>query len=81
MMKLPMSLMRCARVSDVGPTPSKTSAATTNRQRALQSMVGECDVVLVIGSCNSSNSRRLVEPPGESGDSDQRPQPAAGLWR
>jgi 4-hydroxy-3-methylbut-2-en-1-yl diphosphate reductase len=35
--------------------------ATTNRQRAVQSIAEECDVLLVIGSVNSSNSQRLVE--------------------
>ena len=35
--------------------------ATTNRQRAVQAIVEECDVLLVIGSQNSSNSQRLVE--------------------
>lgn len=67
-MKLPMSLMRCARGFRRWANPSEDICyATTNRQRALQSMVGECDVVLVIGSCNSSNSRRLVELAQRSG--------------
>jgi 4-hydroxy-3-methylbut-2-en-1-yl diphosphate reductase len=35
--------------------------ATTNRQRALRSVAHEADVVLVVGSANSSNSNRLVE--------------------
>lgn len=35
--------------------------ATTNRQGAVRSILDECDVVLVVGSGNSSNSRRLVE--------------------
>ena len=35
--------------------------ATTNRQRAVGAIVGDADLVLVIGSANSSNSRRLVE--------------------
>jgi 4-hydroxy-3-methylbut-2-en-1-yl diphosphate reductase len=35
--------------------------ATTNRQAALRQIAGRCDLVLVIGSTNSSNSRRLVE--------------------
>lgn len=57
-----------ARFPTLGQPPSEDICyATTNRQRALQSMVGECDVVLVIGSCNSSNSRRLVELAQRSG--------------
>lgn len=35
--------------------------ATTNRQRAVGAVASDCDVLLVIGSDNSSNSRRLVE--------------------
>jgi 4-hydroxy-3-methylbut-2-enyl diphosphate reductase len=35
--------------------------ATTNRQRAVQAIVPDCDLLLVIGSANSSNSQRLVE--------------------
>jgi 4-hydroxy-3-methylbut-2-enyl diphosphate reductase len=35
--------------------------ATQNRQVAVKAMAGECDLVLVVGSGNSSNSVRLVE--------------------
>ncbi len=35
--------------------------ATTNRQRAVQEIAAESDVVIVVGSPNSSNSLRLVE--------------------
>jgi 4-hydroxy-3-methylbut-2-en-1-yl diphosphate reductase len=35
--------------------------ATTNRQRALAAVVEQAELVLVIGSANSSNSLRLVE--------------------
>ncbi len=35
--------------------------ATTNRQRAVRAIAEESDVVLVVGSTNSSNSLRLVE--------------------
>ncbi|MEV0072692.1 4-hydroxy-3-methylbut-2-enyl diphosphate reductase [Amycolatopsis sp. NPDC050768] len=35
--------------------------ATTNRQQALRAIAREVDLVLVVGSVNSSNSRRLVE--------------------
>jgi 4-hydroxy-3-methylbut-2-enyl diphosphate reductase len=35
--------------------------ATSNRQRAVREIAAECDLVLVVGSANSSNSRRLVE--------------------
>jgi 4-hydroxy-3-methylbut-2-enyl diphosphate reductase len=35
--------------------------ATTNRQHAVRTLAPECDLVLVIGSANSSNSKRLTE--------------------
>lgn len=35
--------------------------ATQNRQTAVKAMAAECDVVIVVGSGNSSNSVRLVE--------------------
>jgi 4-hydroxy-3-methylbut-2-enyl diphosphate reductase len=35
--------------------------ATTNRQLAVKQLARECDLVLVVGSKNSSNSNRLVE--------------------
>lgn len=35
--------------------------ATTNRQAAVKTLATDCDVVLVIGSETSSNSKRLVE--------------------
>ena len=41
--------------------------ATTNRQIAVKQLAGECDLVLVIGSTNSSNSNRLVEVAREHG--------------
>jgi 4-hydroxy-3-methylbut-2-enyl diphosphate reductase len=45
----------------VGPRTDDICYATTNRQAAVKAMVGECDLILVIGSANSSNSKRLVE--------------------
>jgi len=44
-------------------TPHKEDIcyATTNRQDAVKAISAECDVLLVIGSSNSSNSVRLVE--------------------
>jgi len=41
--------------------------ATTNRQNAVTAIAPEVDVVLVIGSINSSNSKRLVERAEEQG--------------
>jgi 4-hydroxy-3-methylbut-2-enyl diphosphate reductase len=45
----------------VGPKTDDICYATTNRQAAVRQMAGECDLMLVIGSRNSSNSVRLVE--------------------
>jgi 4-hydroxy-3-methylbut-2-en-1-yl diphosphate reductase len=44
-----------------GPRTDDICYATTNRQLAVKQMAGECDLVLVIGSSNSSNSNRLVD--------------------
>ena len=44
-----------------GPRTDDICYATTNRQAAVRQMAGECDLVLVIGSKNSSNSNRLVD--------------------
>src|SRR5215218_417223 len=44
-----------------GPRTDDICYATTNRQAAVRQMAAECDLVLVIGSRNSSNSNRLVE--------------------
>src|SRR3954465_11217815 len=45
----------------VGPRTDDICYATTNRQMAVKQLARECDLVLVIGSRNSSNSNRLVE--------------------
>ncbi|HEV3047617.1 MAG TPA: 4-hydroxy-3-methylbut-2-enyl diphosphate reductase [Solirubrobacteraceae bacterium] len=45
----------------VGPRTDDICYATTNRQAAVRQMAGSCDLMLVIGSRNSSNSQRLVE--------------------
>jgi 4-hydroxy-3-methylbut-2-enyl diphosphate reductase len=47
--------------SIVGPRTDDICYATTNRQAAVKQMAGSCDLMLVIGSRNSSNSVRLVE--------------------
>jgi len=47
--------------SIVGPRTEDICYATTNRQAAVKELAGNCDLVLVIGSRNSSNSVRLVE--------------------
>ena len=47
--------------SIVGPRTDDICYATTNRQAAVKQMADGCDLMLVIGSRNSSNSLRLVE--------------------
>ena len=44
-----------------GPSSDDICYATTNRQEAIREVAREADVVLVVGSQNSSNSKRLVE--------------------
>ncbi len=51
----------------VGPRTDDICYATTNRQAAVKELAVECDLVLVIGSRNSSNSNRLVEVAREHG--------------
>jgi 4-hydroxy-3-methylbut-2-enyl diphosphate reductase len=45
----------------VGPNKDDICYATQNRQEAVREIVPEADVVLVLGSQNSSNSQRLAE--------------------
>jgi 4-hydroxy-3-methylbut-2-en-1-yl diphosphate reductase len=45
----------------IGPRTDDICYATTNRQAAVRQLAREVDLVLVIGSRNSSNSLRLVE--------------------
>ena len=45
----------------VGPKRDDICYATQNRQDAVKFMVPQCDVVIVVGSSNSSNSNRLRE--------------------
>ncbi len=51
----------------VGPKSDDICYATTNRQLAVKELARECELVLVIGSRNSSNSNRLVEVAREHG--------------
>src|SRR5436305_1412508 len=45
----------------VGPSKDDICYATQNRQEAVKDLVPEADVVVVLGSRNSSNSQRLAE--------------------
>jgi 4-hydroxy-3-methylbut-2-en-1-yl diphosphate reductase len=44
-----------------GPEKEDICYATTNRQRAVKELLDQVELLLVIGSANSSNSQRLVE--------------------
>jgi 4-hydroxy-3-methylbut-2-en-1-yl diphosphate reductase len=50
-----------------GPAADDVCYATQNRQDAVRAIAGDCDLLLVVGSQNSSNSRRLVEVAGRAG--------------
>ncbi len=51
----------------IGPRTDDICYATTNRQAAVKQLARQSDLVLVIGSRNSSNSNRLVEVAREHG--------------
>lgn len=50
-----------------GPRKDDICYATQNRQDAVKQLAGQCDLVLVVGSVNSSNSNRLRELAERSG--------------
>lgn len=65
-----LSMDDTARVIDVlrerfpdilGPRKNDICYATQNRQDAVKQLAGQCDLLLVVGSTNSSNSNRLRE--------------------
>lgn len=45
----------------IGPKKDDICYATQNRQDAVKTLASQCDIVLVVGSINSSNSNRLRE--------------------
>ena len=53
--------------------------ATTNRQIAVKALARRCDVILVLGAPNSSNSNRLVEVAREAGSRSHLIQSAEDL--
>ena len=50
-----------------GPPAQDICYATENRQQAVKRRAAQCDLLLVVGSQNSSNSKRLVEVGGNAG--------------
>ncbi|MGH3344247.1 MAG: 4-hydroxy-3-methylbut-2-enyl diphosphate reductase [Carbonactinosporaceae bacterium] len=61
------------------PASEDICYATTNRQEALRALAGDSDVVLVVGSANSSNSRRLVETAARQGTPAHLVDDATGI--
>lgn len=53
--------------SIIGPKGEDICYATSNRQEAVKAIASQCELVLVIGAPNSSNSLRLVEVAERSG--------------
>ncbi|WP_216209490.1 4-hydroxy-3-methylbut-2-enyl diphosphate reductase [Amycolatopsis aidingensis] len=61
------------RFPNISDPPSEDICyATSNRQVAVKAMAAECDLVLVVGSQNSSNSKRLVEVALQAGATSAR---------
>jgi 4-hydroxy-3-methylbut-2-enyl diphosphate reductase len=56
-----VDVLRARFPSLAGPRKDDICYATTNRQNAVKAMLGEVDLLLVVGSEESSNSNRLVE--------------------
>jgi 4-hydroxy-3-methylbut-2-enyl diphosphate reductase len=63
----------------VGPPKEDICYATQNRQEAVRSLAAEADLVLVVGSQNSSNSQRLKEIALENGVAAQLIDSAADI--
>lgn len=53
--------------------------ATTNRQEAVKQLASECDLVLIVGSPNSSNTQALVRVSHENGVAAHRIDSAADI--
>jgi 4-hydroxy-3-methylbut-2-enyl diphosphate reductase len=62
-----------------GPGRDDICYATTNRQRAVRAVAARTDLVLVVGSANSSNSRRLAEVAARDGVAAHLVEDAAGI--
>lgn len=61
------------------PPLSDICYATTNRQEAVRALSAACDVVFILGSQNSSNSKRLMETARKAGTSAYLIDDAFGL--
>jgi len=75
-----VAALRARIASVVAPRKEDICYATTNRQTAVKTIAPRCDAMIVVGSPNSSNSRRLVEVALRAGSADAfLLQRAAGL--
>ena len=74
-----VSILRERFPAIVGPKREDICYATSNRQEAVKSVAGRCDLVLVIGAPNSSNSLRLVEVAKRSGAKSELVQRAQDI--
>jgi 4-hydroxy-3-methylbut-2-enyl diphosphate reductase len=63
----------------VGPASDDICYATQNRQEAVEEMAKDVDLILVVGSPNSSNSNRLVEVAARSGVKAKLIDDASGI--
>ncbi len=63
----------------VGPSANDICYASQNRQDAARSLAGRCDLMLVVGSANSSNTARLVEVARREGCRTELVEDAAHL--
>lgn len=66
-------------VALVGPSANDICYASQNRQDAVRSLAGRCDLVLVVGSANSSNTARLVEVARREGCRAELVEDAGGV--
>ncbi|MFJ5228917.1 4-hydroxy-3-methylbut-2-enyl diphosphate reductase [Kitasatospora sp. NPDC088391] len=62
-----------------GPSGDDICYATTNRQLAVQAVAHRADLVLVVGSANSSNSVRMVEVVRRGGTAAHLVEDASGI--
>ena len=62
-----------------GPRTEDICYATTNRQAAVRAVAADSDLVLVIGSANSSNSQRLAEVAAREGARAELVEDAAAV--
>src|SRR6185312_4894472 len=64
-----------------GPRKDDICYATQNRQDAVRRLAAEVDLMLIVGSVNSSNSNRLCELAGRQGTPAFLVDDASGLQR